>query len=948
MTATRRSRALLAIVGTAALLGAACKPAVLGTTGEPNVLQVSAAYRSAVTPDAFSSRARDLTRALRRLREETHSGWIGRQDDQTGYLAELRGGTFPADGDPEDVAGTFFSSWALALFGIEAAELAFAPGEGTAGGPVVLRAEQRLHEVPVVDGVLTVTVATPEASPRVSAVRGRVFPGLQVSAEAAITAARAGRLAEQASGGAARDPTLVVLPVGASGALAWEVFVVGAQNAALPSALYYVSADDGAILAVRPASVQFSPFSTAASAAAVAAQATEGEDVELTGQTPVGTAVTANGKRRGGKFLLIDTTTPTFDPATGRGGIETHDGINLEQEDLPGPVSSSDTAEVADQEALGAHVYSREIFDYYNEVQGRASWDGQGATVTSSVHFGGPEFCNAYFNGEQMVYGAPCEVAGEEITTFVDIDIAAHEVSHGVTATGSGLLYTGQSGAVNEALSDYFGNVIGNRFTGVDSVAIGEGGCVDIDHDTALCSPNPDGTRSIRYMLSGLQASDYAFLLDPPISQKLLGLRQDNGGVHLNSQIFNNTLWEIRTRLAQLDGTDGNTSARAQAFDHAVYVANTQIMTPTSSFLDTRAAIEQAARETGMDGESIRVIGQVFDLTGIVAANLSVPPSPAQSVVATSAAQKAPQSGGDTIAWIDYPGGEGLTGQAAFVSADGGAAPTALGTALTATSVAFAGHSLLVADDPGIVTLYGPAGGAAQVLDPSVGVGSLILGLAGSGEGAAWLNFENATLGFVDPSGTVTSAPVPPAATQSQPLSIGTGGGTVAVGSQGGNVIVWQAGGQPQLIQVPGGNPMAIDAFGDKLLVASFPGNLPIQGSGADLTCTVTLVDLTSGSQTVLSRNAMPFGVTIGQDYAIWTQAVQRLSGGVIGNLPTGEGAFQDTDLWLYSLGTGRTYSVLTLRGQQGYPSLEGDRLVWQEAAAGGDDVATGRLPSGL
>ena len=79
----------------------------------------------------------------------------------------------------------------------------------------------------------------------------------------------------------------------------------------------------------------------------------------------------------------------------------------------------------------------------------------------SSVHFGPDGFCNAFFASylrqPQMVYGNPCVQGIRQTGSFVEPDVAAHEVTHGVTATTAGLLYTGQSGALNESFSDYFG-----------------------------------------------------------------------------------------------------------------------------------------------------------------------------------------------------------------------------------------------------------------------------------------------------------------------------------------------------------------------------------------------------------------------------------------------------------------------------------------------------------
>ena len=54
-----------------------------------------------------------------------------------------------------------------------------------------------------------------------------------------------------------------------------------------------------------------------------------------------------------------------------------------------------------------------------------------------------------------------------------------------------------------------------------------------------------------------------------------------------------------------------------------------------------------------------------------------------------------------------------------------------------------------------------------------------------------------------------------------------------------------------------------------------------------------------------------------------------------------------DTDLYLYSFATNKIYSPLEERGQQGFPSISGDRLVWQDGVFGGDDIMEVRLPSG-
>ena len=225
---------------------------------------------------------------------------------------------------------------------------------------------------------------------------------------------------------------------------------------------------------------------------------------------------------------------------------------------------SPDTT-IRDAEAMAAHALSRDVYDYYASL-GRNSWDGEGGSLVSSVHYGPSDYCNSFFTSSlrqpQMVYGNPCTTdQGQAEVTEVEIDTAGHEITHGVTATSAGLKYTGQSGALNESFSDYFGNVIGNRVKGTDSVAIFEGGCTGYTEETYFCIRNPDGSLSLRYMLTGNDFDDYLRALDPGYRLKLLGFSsQDQGGVHYNSAIWNNALWSIRVNLAKIDGQPGNDS----------------------------------------------------------------------------------------------------------------------------------------------------------------------------------------------------------------------------------------------------------------------------------------------------------------------------------------------------------------------------------------------------
>ncbi|KNX37880.1 M4 family metallopeptidase [Luteipulveratus halotolerans] len=105
--------------------------------------------------------------------------------------------------------------------------------------------------------------------------------------------------------------------------------------------------------------------------------------------------------------------------------------------------------------AVDAQYGADKTYDYYNEVLGRAGiWDtGKGAP--SRVHYGNA-YVNAFWDGTQMTYGDGINNANP----LTAIDVAGHEMSHGVTENTAGLVYRGDAGGLNEATSDIFGTAV--------------------------------------------------------------------------------------------------------------------------------------------------------------------------------------------------------------------------------------------------------------------------------------------------------------------------------------------------------------------------------------------------------------------------------------------------------------------------------------------------------
>jgi Zn-dependent metalloprotease len=181
---------------------------------------------------------------------------------------------------------------------------------------------------------------------------------------------------------------------------------------------------------------------------------------------------------------------------------------------------------------------------FYREVFGRDSVDGRGLDLVSSVHFG-QRYDNAFWTGDQMVYGDGG--GGVFVTGGLTraLDVVAHELTHGVTQFSAGLQYRGQSGALNESFSDVFGVLVAQRAAGTDAASaswlVGEG-TLEPSLGRALRSMIAPGTA----YAGDDQPADMDAYADLPVDDDP---RNDNGGVHVNSGIPNRAFAEAARAL---------------------------------------------------------------------------------------------------------------------------------------------------------------------------------------------------------------------------------------------------------------------------------------------------------------------------------------------------------------------------------------------------------------
>ena len=114
----------------------------------------------------------------------------------------------------------------------------------------------------------------------------------------------------------------------------------------------------------------------------------------------------------------------------------------------------ADRASVAVDAQYGTAV----TWDYYLNVHGRNGIKNTGVGAYNRVHYGS-KYNNAYWQDSCfcMTYG---DGDGTTFNPFDSLDVAGHEMSHGLTAATAKLVYSGESGGLNEANSDIFGTAV--------------------------------------------------------------------------------------------------------------------------------------------------------------------------------------------------------------------------------------------------------------------------------------------------------------------------------------------------------------------------------------------------------------------------------------------------------------------------------------------------------
>ncbi|MFF3640574.1 M4 family metallopeptidase [Streptomyces sp. NPDC002564] len=298
-------------------------------------------------------------------------------------------------------------------------------------GTVHTRYERTYDGLPVLGGDLVVDTAESGKTEGVTKAAKAQLKGVDTSADIKASAAEKQALgAAKAEGSkktdANRAPRKVVWLAEGKPVLAYETVVGGLQHDGTPNELHVVTD------------------------AATGKKLFQWQGVENgTGNTQYSGQVTVGSVQSGSTYNLTD---------SGRGNHKTYNlnrGTSGTGTLFSGPDDIWGNGQAANAETAGADAaYGAQLtWDYYKNVHGRTGIRGDGVGAYSRVHYGN-NYVNAFWQDSCfcMTYGDGTGNA----KPLTSIDVAAHEMTHGVTAATGNMTYSGESGGLNEATSDIF------------------------------------------------------------------------------------------------------------------------------------------------------------------------------------------------------------------------------------------------------------------------------------------------------------------------------------------------------------------------------------------------------------------------------------------------------------------------------------------------------------
>ncbi len=240
----------------------------------------------------------------------------------------------------------------------------------------------------------------------------------------------------------------------------------------------------------------------------------------------------------------------------------------------PGTIMTGQLNPFGDAAINDAHGFAEVYLNMLSEWFGHNSVDDSGYKIISRVHYG-TNYENAFWDGTQMTYGDGASIF---YPLSGDVDVAAHEITHGFTSSHSNLTFSGQSGGLNESFSD-IGGALASFYLN------GNNGDFDLGRDIFKSSG-----RALRFMCNPTQdgasidnAANYTSGLD----------------VHHSSGVMNKAFCRAARRLSSGSPTGAATAAGVKRAGVAWFEANDNYWSAGTNYVSACVGVMRAAQALG-------------------------------------------------------------------------------------------------------------------------------------------------------------------------------------------------------------------------------------------------------------------------------------------------------------------------------------------------------------
>lgn len=327
---------------------------------------------------------------------------------------------------------------------------------------------------------------------------------------------------------------------------------------------------------------------------------------------------------------MVNATKYTLNDVTRGNGVRTYNlkkgstlsaGVDFEDNDNNWTAAEHNNANF-DNAALDAHLGVMKTYDYFFSSFGRSSYDGNGTLLRSYVHYGNA-YENAGWTGSEMIYGD----GATRFSPLTSFDVTAHELGHGVCSSSAALIYSRESGALNEGFSDIWGAAAEYKYAptkqtwliGEDITKITPMYLRSMSNPKSGLSPQPDTYRGVNWKPATVEEG----CVTPSQSGN------DYCGVHYNSGVLNHWFYILSVGKTGTNDIGSNYSVTGISIEKAAKIAyrlETNYMTPSSNYKNARDFGIQAAKDLyGVGSPEAIATQDAFYAVGIGAKYLAVP-----------------------------------------------------------------------------------------------------------------------------------------------------------------------------------------------------------------------------------------------------------------------------------------------------------------------------------